>query len=281
MYQGRNTLRINQVCKEKGFLIAAHRGSVGGNIIQNSFLAYKTALLHGADLVEMDLSRSSDGVFYAFHNGVEQVIWQKDCDIREMTSQEIDNMYCYNDLSLVTKRHVQRAADVLEKLRNKCFINIDRSWYYWADSIKFLDSLDMSDQIILKSPVEDQLLEHLQDCGSKIMYMPIIKTVTDWEKVKSYNVNVVAAEVIIDSPTSNMLNPKFIKRLKDDGVLLWANTIVLDDTVVLSGLMDDNTSIEKGFDEGWGKILNHGFNILQTDWPGLVNNYRKTYNSKF
>lgn len=52
--------------KSKGVLIAAHRGTCGGNVIQNTTLAYKNALLHGADMIEIDAAKTKDGIFSRF-----------------------------------------------------------------------------------------------------------------------------------------------------------------------------------------------------------------------
>ena len=48
-------------------LVAAHRGVAGGNVPCNSLLGYRGALRQGADIVELDVSRSLDGTLYAFH----------------------------------------------------------------------------------------------------------------------------------------------------------------------------------------------------------------------
>ena len=269
-----NNKKIINNCRKNKFLIAAHRGTVGGNIIPNTTLSFKNALLHGADIVEMDLILSTDGVFYVFHNGEEKKVLSVDKDIRKMSSKEIDELYCYNSLFLKTNKHLERAEDVLKKLKNKCFINIDRSWFYWIEVIRFLDSLNMNDQIMIKSPVDIDLLKKLEASKSSVMYMPIIKNIEEWEIVKQYNINLVAVELIFENLNSKLLSRKIIKEFKDNSILMWANAITLDDTIILSGLLDDNVSIEKGYNKGWGKLFEYGFDIIQTDWPALLKDYR-------
>ena len=83
--------------------------------------------------------------------------------------------------------------DVLPKFKGKCLINIDRSWFYWEKMIDFLKSMNMDDQILLKSGVGDDYLEKLAASGSGLMYMPIVRTMDEWERVKAYDVNVCAA----------------------------------------------------------------------------------------
>ena len=52
---------------EKGSpLLAAHRGVCGANVPCNTIAAYKIALKQGADVVEIDVSKSKDGKFYVY-----------------------------------------------------------------------------------------------------------------------------------------------------------------------------------------------------------------------
>lgn len=58
-------------------LLAAHRGVAGGNIPCNTLVAYEIALRQGADIVELDVARSADGVLFVFHPGMERPApWQ-------------------------------------------------------------------------------------------------------------------------------------------------------------------------------------------------------------
>ena len=52
-------------------LVCAHRGVSGGNIPCNTLAAYKAALLQGADIIELDVTKSADGEFFVFHPGME------------------------------------------------------------------------------------------------------------------------------------------------------------------------------------------------------------------
>ena len=50
--------------KDKKVLLAAHQGTFGGNICTNTISSGKNALLHGADIIEADVTRDLDGVLY-------------------------------------------------------------------------------------------------------------------------------------------------------------------------------------------------------------------------
>lgn len=264
--------------REQGILIAAHRGTCGGNIIQNTCLSYENALLHGADMIEVDVVKSIDGVFYAFHNGVEKTVWGLDRDIFRMSSTEIERYPCKNELDIYVDQKVERLETILERFKGRCLINIDRSWFFWKEILEFLDQYQMYDQIVLKSPAEPEYLELLEQTGSPVMYMPIIRTKEGWELTERYQVNIVAVEVIFEHLEDGVVQPEFLADIHKKGILLWVNALTLNDDITLSALLDDNRAIMNGFDTAWGKLLDMGFDIIQTDWPALLKPYTARWN---
>ena len=264
---------LQEAVRRKKVLIAAHRGTCGGSIVQNTILSYQNALLHGADMIEVDVSMTIDGVFFAFHNGEEQAELGIKRDIREMTAAEVESKKTLNSLQEYVGQRVERLDAVLERFRGKCFINIDRSWFYWDKIIPFLKAKEMDTQILLKSGVHERLLSELEASGTGLMYMPIVKTMEEWETVKKYDVNVVAAELIFSELNGPFTDPAFLKQLHSEGILPWVNVIRLNDEIVLSGGLDDNLAIGEGFEKSWGRLIDLGYKILQTDWPALLRNY--------
>ncbi|VQY47763.1 glycerophosphoryl diester phosphodiesterase [Streptococcus pneumoniae] len=69
-------------CYEKnGILIAAHRGTNGGNILQNTSKAYLNSIRHNADMFEVDVIRSKDGEFFG---SIIFVVGKSPIDIMEL-----------------------------------------------------------------------------------------------------------------------------------------------------------------------------------------------------
>lgn len=265
---------------DKNILIAAHRGTNGGNIIQNTMLAYENALQHGADMIEIDVIMSTDHDFFAFHNGQERMVLGADFDIRCMSTNEIEQLRCVNIAGEKVNQGLERLEEILQRFKGRCLINIDRAWFYWENIIQFLLEQDMNDQILLKSKVDEHLLSILESTGKDLMYMPIIDTIEEWEAVKQYDINVAAVELIFDSLMSPLLHGHFLKELKRQNILLWVNAITLNDDIVLSALLDDNHAIAEGYAQAWGKLMDMGFDIIQTDWPALLQHYNEKRREK-
>lgn len=263
-----------QTMGERGIVIAVHRGTNGGDVLQNTSLAYQNALSHQADMVEVDVIRSKDGVFYGFHDGQEPLVFHQEVDIRQLTSQEIDQMTCYNSVNEETEQTVERLSFILDQLRDKCLINIDRSWFYWDTLLEELKKEETLPQLLLKSPAEKKYLDQLAASGLDIAFMPIVKNVDELELALSYStIQIVAIELVFDSLDSPLLSPERIKELHKQGLLLWANPICLGKGTQLTAGLDDNRAIRGDQDGSWGALIDMGFDILQTDWPLLLRHY--------
>lgn len=263
--------------KEKGVLIAGHRGNWGGNIPPNTIASYKAALMLGVDMIETDIQSSADGVFYAYHTGEEQGCFGIGRRLGEMSAAEIDGLEFRNTMFNLSGIGVDRMDDVLSFLKGRCFINVDRGWLgSWRDTIRYLRKFGMEDQIILKSPPERELLSELEEEGPELMYMAIIKDAEQYPVVKEYKVRAVAVETNYQDMDNEISSDAFIRKLHDDGLMVWANALTLDGKKHLAAGHDDNASIIDGPDKGWGYLLDKGYDIIQTDWPSLLIDYIRT-----
>ncbi len=258
---------------EAMILIAAHRGTSGGNIIPNTIPAFENALRHGSDILEVDAARTSDGVFYAFHDGQEPALLGTSRNIRTMTSDEVNRLHQRNTVFEAVGEKVNRLDDVLEHFKGRCLINVDRSWFYWPEIINLINRHGMRDQIILKSPANTELLDFLEENGKSILYMPIVYKPEDLKLAQNRKIRMIAAEIIFDSKENLLVTPEMIDQYHRDGLLVWANAITLNDWTNLCAHCDDNNSVMFGPDEYWGWLIRRGFDILQTDWPLLLKTY--------
>jgi glycerophosphoryl diester phosphodiesterase len=269
--RAKDTLR--KLREEKGVLIAAHRGTSGGNIIINTIPAYENALRHKADIVELDAAMTADGVFYAFHDGTEPLLLGSGRNIRTMNSSYVDELYLRNPSLSLTSQHPNRLEDVFNYLRGRCLINLDRSWFYWREIIAFIKKMDIEDQIIIKSPVNEEYLSILEAECPGLAYMPIVRSVEEEKKVRKFRINYCMAELIFGDINDPLVEDSYIRNLHERGLLVWGNVITLDEYHILSGGKDDNKAIIGSPDDNWGWCINKGFDVLQTDWPLLLREY--------
>ncbi len=264
---------VNSVNMKNRVLIAAHRGSAGGNIILNTIQAFIAAERQGADIVEIDISRTIDGELLVYHDGAEHYFFGTRKNIQTLTRGEALQLRYRNPIGSKTIQRVQTLEEVLVALKGDILITIDRGWGYVREILKTVKKLDMADQIIVKGPVLDSFLKALNTYGPEIMVIPIIENLKDIEKSLSYDLNFLGIELVFSSKEDEHVQLETREYLKKLGLLLWGNAIQLNERDKLADKFDDVVSIIESPDKGWGKLLAMGFNIIQTDWPWALQAY--------
>ena len=265
--------RLNELLNQKKVLIAAHRGSSGGNIMENTPRSTVVALRQKADIIEMDVARDLDGNYFIVHDGMEFRLFADGKNITQMTGSETGKLVFYNSNRVECGKPIS-LDDMLDDLKQRgCLINVDRCWRYWDHVLPVFARHDMADQLLFKSSVERKYLDWFKAYGGDMMYMPIIYSMEEWELVKSYDINLVGAEIIFDTEDHPLANPEFLAQMKADGQFCWGNAITLGGQFNLSAWHDDDNALLQNPDDNWGWLVKQGFNVIQTDWPLLLHEY--------
>ncbi|MBO5440221.1 MAG: glycerophosphodiester phosphodiesterase family protein, partial [Clostridia bacterium] len=254
-------------------LLVAHRGVCGANIPCNSIAAYKIALSQGADVVEIDVSKSKDGRFYVFHPGMEHV-FLKSKPLWELDSSEIEELRLLNQDSVPTSYKVPTLEEVLLLLKDKAYINVDKFWTDVEGIANVIRKCGVEKQVIVKTYVDDKALEAVTKYAPDFMFMPLIwhkDTVTDM--LIENGVNVIGAELLFSSESDDCLSDEYIKKMHDKGLMLWVNSIVYNEKDVISAHHTDDISLHDDPDKGWGWLIDKGFDFIQTDWLLMLKDY--------
>lgn len=269
------TKLLQDKMKEKKVLIAVHRGSSGGNIIENTIKSFEIALKYGGDMIEVDVAKSTDGELYTIHEGQEERLFFSKKNVQTLDSHEINQLDYRNGNSFKVNQRVEKLEEVLKHFKGNTLINLDRAWDFWEDVFELLTKYDMYNQVILKSPVEDTYLDVLEQYEIPVMFIPIVKTKAELERVLDRKINTVGVEIIIESENSDFYNQELIQEVKEKNLLVWLNAIRLNDHSILTLGCDDDTALLESEDKGWGRIIEMGADIIQTDWPLHLSCYLK------
>ena len=255
-------------------LLAAHRGVCGANIPCNSMAAYKIALDAKADVVEIDVAISKDGEYFVFHPGMENVFLGSDKPIKEMSAAEVDSLYLLNCDFARTSYKVPRLAEVLEFLKGKAYINVDKFWTDVEGISREIRKAGVERQVIVKTHTDKESLDRVAKYASDCMFMPVVKVkdeVTD--SLIAKGVNVIGAEILFSSEDDDVISEAYVSSMHERGLLLWVNPIVYNEKKVITAGHTDDLALTKSADEGWGWLVDHGADILQTDWIIPLRNY--------
>ena len=271
---------LSQKLAQKKCLIAAHRGSWGGNITQNTVGAYKAALQMGADIVETDVTATTDGVLYSFHDGNEQRVFGVEKSILQMDSKEVESYHPINTCNELTAARINRLTEVLDFLSHGELLNIDRAWNIIPQLLEVLDRYPNAKyQVVIKAPLKAKAAyEYLNAHPVKYMFMPICYSFEDVEAALSYpDLNVVGCEIIAFDEQMELFSDESIQRIHDRNLFVWVNAVTLGDVGVrpLYAKLDDDVSVLEDPSLGWGKLFEKKIDVMQTDWPALLYQYRR------
>lgn len=261
---------------EKKFLIVSHRGFWGGNIIQNTAEASLLAFRAGADVAELDVCRSADGVYYLFHDGEEERLLGFDRPFGEWTSAELDRTQYLNAADGPSGKYPERLETYLDRLPEGVLVNVDRCRDYLADEgfLKLIIKSGKERQLLFKTPADDAALENLRKLPLKLNWFPVLRKASDFARFEALEtVSLLGAELVIRDFGSDLLSEAFRERLKAYPLLLLNAEHVGTDNLLFGGLSDDQ-SLTDGPEACWGKMLELGATLIQTDWPNFLAAWR-------
>jgi len=260
---------------ESDILIVAHQGFGGGNIVLNTPNAMSNAINHGAHIVELDVSRSKDGVFFIFHQDLEPRHLGIQEKIDQMTSEKIKELPFINNSCSVSKSHVSTLSEMMRFLKTQeILINVDKCDLNGSELLKELDKFEMDEQIIIKGPCDKDYLDLVAAHNRKYMFIPLVFNEKDVETALSRtDINTVGFEMIFSDLNQSHIGKEFLSDLKKSGYFLWVNAITLGKEFCLSADIDDDLSMLDHPDKGWGALIDMGFNVIQTDWTPMLKNY--------
>jgi len=266
---------LNRMLAQARPLIAAHRGTSGGSVVENTSLAVSAALREGAEMVEIDVVSSTDGEFFLFHDGLEPQHLGTKSNMRTMSSAEIRSLEYRVYSSSARAVRVEELGTVLRRFAGDTLFNVDRSWWYWPALLDFLDQFEMAGQIVLKSPVDEVALKALREHPVKYPFAPMVKSASEIDSVYGdTEINLVGLELLAPDDGHEFVRKEFIDSLHESGLFCLVNAINLPDRVPLFASYDDEVSMFGDVNQGWGRLFDLGLDIIQTDWPAMLAKFR-------
>lgn len=248
-------------------LTAAHRGSAAGNIPCNTLAAYEIALRQGADIVEIDVAKTADGALFVFHPGMEFPHLRLDRHLADMTADEVEKLRFVNVDGTPTVHPISRLDEVLDLLKGRCYVNIDKFWTAIPEITAAVRRHNMQQEVIVKTSADPKWFDLIEEQAPELPYMAIIRredTLT--ESLLQRKFNYIGAEVLFTDESDPVASPEYIRYMHDKGLLLWGNAIIYNYKDVLAAGHSDDISLTDDPEKGWGWLARRGFDIIQTDW---------------
>ncbi len=267
---------IFEKSKEK-IIVVAHRGAAAGNIPCNTLPAYNAALLQGADMIEIDVDMSCDGELVIFHPGMEKAHLGEDRRIPQMSAGEIKALRYLNYDRTPTQFGICTLDEVFEEFGKRCLINVDKFWDHPTEIYRAIKRHGITDSVLVKSSLTENVLKILCEVAPDVPYMPIVKkTHPRHTELMRARINYIGAEVLFDTDGDEVASEEFINTMHRDGRLVWANAIIYNHKEQLVAGHSDDTAICGDPEHSWGWLAKRGFDLIQTDWTGMMVEYLKS-----
>ena len=272
-----NTLDLLKSGKKP--LIAAHRGLALGNIPCNTPVSYAFALKNGADIIELDVSVTKDKQLLVFHPGMEYAHTNSKLSFTEMTAEEIDrDVRLLNVDNAVTQFKISRFKDILLLLKGKCVVNVDKFWTEPELISGVIRECGMEQDVIIKTGPNKHDLDNVRKYAPDMPYMPVVEKAEDFEALfGDSSINLIGAEVCFNTEDSPFAKDEYIKKIHSMGLYLWVNSIVYNYKANLNAGHSDDTAAAGDPEKGWGWLYDKGYDIIQTDYTGFIQDYFDKY----
>lgn len=256
--------------------IAAHRGRFGGSIPENTLAAFQASIQMGADIVETDITKLADGEFILFHDETLDRITRSSGEVSRLTYDQMKKIELLNSIGEPSHYYVNTLNELLHELKGRCIINLDKCRDYLDEVYERVLEYEMEDQILLKNYVPCKKdIEWLRSSGYHPLYVPVVVNEDDisqlYEVLQVIDVKVV--EVFLKDESSKLISEEFVSSMHNRGIKIWVNALTLGGDNQISSGRDDNLSILKGPEYGWGWLIEKGADIIQTDWTLELSSY--------
>lgn len=251
----------------KTVLVVAHRG-VHQSAPENSLVAIRNAIALGVDIVEVDVQRTRDGRLVLMHDATVNRTTNGVGVVSQMTLAQVRELRLKMPDGTLTPERVPTLEETMRLARGKCMVTLDKSFRYLNGAMTVLISTGTVDHAIFPVQADLHFVKGtLEKYSAKIHCLPKVHTVHRaklW--LEHLKPSVIDVTFPIDSlPVIHAQNVRMIRRA---GARVWVNTMF---DAECAGLTDRKA--RKNPDAAWGRLIDRGVNIIQTDEPRRLLEY--------
>ena len=258
--------------RSKNVVVASHRGD-WRNYPENSIAAIESVIGMGVDIMELDLKLTKDSVLVLCHDRTIDRTTSGKGRVCDITYDSIRRCVLKTGHGVKTTHRMPTLREALEVCKDRIVVNVDQGYEYYDLVLAVTEELGVTDQVLIKGkrPVET-VSAKFAEYGHNMMYMPIIDILKPqgrelFEEYASKGVVPLAYEVCWDDYTPQV--EACMRQVVAGGSKLWVNSLW---DSLCGGLSDDKAFTESP-DEVYGRLLDMGASIIQTDRPELLIRY--------
>ena len=256
-------------------LVACHRGD-WRNYPENSLAAIGSVIGMGADIVEIDLALTSDSVLVVCHDRTLNRTTTGKGLIAEIPYDSVQRCFLKSGHGVATSHRMPTLREALELCKDRIVVNIDKGYQYYDLVQRLSEELGVTGQLLIKgkSPVAD-VAAKFSRYEHNMMYMPIIDILKPkgqalFAEYREKGIVPLAYEICWDRPAPEV--ETCMREVVAGGSKLWVNSLWAS----LCGGLDDDRAFDGDPAAVYGKLVDMGATMIQTDRPELMISYLRS-----
>ena len=242
----------------------SHRGDVktNGNP-ENSLPAYQSCIDNGIDVIEIDLRKTSDGVWVILHDATLDRTTNGSGSLSDYTYKEISELQLRaqngGGEAPLTDNKIPTLAEVIELCRGKILLNLDKLDFSTFDEVyEIFASMDAEDIAIFKTSCEpkkvsDWFAKLIAEGNELPLFSPMIYGEASDIEQKAAQFMGLTSMV----ETANGLSTEALSKIRGCGIRPMCLTAL-------------NPSLEN--EETWSMLIERGYGAIMIDSPVAFSN---------
>lgn len=256
-------------------VVVSHRGD-WRNWPENSIPAIESVIGMGVDIMELDLKLTKDSVLVLCHDKTIDRTTNGRGRVCDITYDSIRRCVLKTGHGVKTSLKMPTLREALAVCKDRIAVNIDQGYEYYDLAFAITEELGVTDQVLIKGKRPAEVVAaKFAAYPHNMMYMPVIDILKPqgrelFEEYRKSENQPLAYEVCWDEYTPEV--EACMKRIVDGGSKLWVNSLWSS----LCGGLDDDKAFEGGPAAIYGKLIDMGATLIQTDRPELLISYLRS-----
>ena len=257
-------------------LVASHRGD-WRNYPENSIPAIESVIRMGVDIMELDLKLTKDSVLVLCHDHTINRTTNGKGRVCDITYDSIAKCVLKSGHGVKTAHKMPTLREALEVCKDRIVVNIDQGYEYYDLALALGEELGVTDQLLIKGKRSTEVVENkFAEYEHNMMYMPIIDILKPqgqalFAEYMDKGIVPLAYEVCWNEYTPEVED--CMQKVLASGSKLWVNSLW---SSLCGGLEDDLAWDTQDPEAVYGKLLDMGATLIQTDRPEFLISYLRS-----
>lgn len=255
-------------------LIASHRGD-WRDAPENSLAAIETAVANGAEIIELDVHLSSDGIPVLMHDDTIDRPTREEGRVDAYTAEALGEIRLLNhmgrdDNAELTSETIPTLEQAIELIDGRTVINIDKGWAARHEIVEVLERTGTQNLTIMKGAPSVEEATDFMRAHPDVHYAHILNQNSADAFAFPADATPEVWEVVFRNGTEPQAQPEFLDVLSQTGHV-WINS--LWDSLAAGNT--DEASLRDSTDLGWQNLVDdYSASIIQTNNVAAMNYWR-------